>query len=118
MTLLYPETDTPIIRRMIMRRLESEKGVKILATSIRPAKDCIHIGIWWHLDDWLIGDSHTDLQPPYERIQLVNEIDKIAEQLKTVRRLKGQKKQFSQLIGLMEPFRTIGDGLRAHWRKS
>lgn len=101
--------DLPTIRFAIVRRLDLEPGVKICDLKMVPRPGCIAVGVLAMINETAHVISRFELPDPFELSHLHDEIDEIAEHVKTARKNAG--------AGLLElPERTIpGTGLRGRW---
>ena len=78
--------ENPTIRWAILRRLDSEPGVKVLDITIAPLADKsigVQVEVW--IDQLLEAISRFDLPEEFSHGHLLNEIDQMAEQFKAAR---------------------------------
>jgi hypothetical protein len=116
--------DKPTIRNAIRKRLDRERGVRVLSVPVKEHEDCIRVGVHILLENLiqLTADesaevplqliSRFELPLSFEHAHLVNEIDEIAEQCKKARLdwwMRGRK-----LEGFVE---LAGTGARGRWQK-
>jgi hypothetical protein len=89
-TLLGPEEthamltadDVPTIRHAIVKRLDTEPGVKLLGVYAKRFAGFVGVGVEALVRDQLVTRSHFRLPTQFALAELHNEIDQIAEQLK------------------------------------
>jgi hypothetical protein len=74
--------DAPTIRWAILKRLETEPGVRFVHVFAKPFPGFIGVGVEATVRDTLVTRSHFRLPVQFERAALHREIDQIAEQLK------------------------------------
>ena len=112
------EDSCPIVQRAIMRRVDTEPGVKICSIKMKHHKgDCLRVGLQYFIlgDDGteLIGRSLFELPEIFEHSHLLNEIDQVCEQIKAA------KKEHFGLASRGSPSGTEktlqGTGLRGLW---
>ena len=79
--------DEPTIRNILQTRLESLPGVAVLDWKITPLKDAVRVDVLLDVDALAIGvKSAFELPRYFEKRQLLNEIDEIAEGVARARR--------------------------------
>lgn len=84
--MLLTGRDEPTIKHILTTRLETLPRVKILDFKMKTTRDCIKIAVLLDVDDLKLGvDSYFELPLVFEKTQLLNEIDEIAEGVKTAR---------------------------------
>ena len=109
--------DEPRIKHGIRKRLEGEKGVKLMQTQVVDKGDHIAVGIMWIVDDLVVGTSIFDLKPVFELVDVHNQCDEIAEQIKEARRaflINGGK--MAAVGAVSETYAAKGTGRRGSWR--
>lgn len=109
--------DEPIIRRALMRRLDSVPGVRVLQVLAKEHKTHIAIGVEWMVRDLVHGTSTFHLPKSFELSHVHNEADEIAEGCKEAAR------KFALHIGGMtdpgavsERYTAKGTGERGNWK--
>lgn len=95
--------DDATIRNILETRLESLPGVKILDWKVKKMASCTKIGVLLDVDDLkLTVESVFELPHVFDKRQLLNEIDEIAEGVKQARIdtacVRIQPKPFSKLL--------------------
>ncbi len=111
----YPD-DEPRIRYGIRKRLEAEKGVKLMDIKIVDKTDHIAVGVEWMIDDLIHGTSLFDLPPVFELGHIHNEVDEIAENMKEARRKFALHNGVMANIGaISERHEARGTGRRGRW---
>jgi len=116
--------DQPTIKNAIMKRLGKEPGVQIADIVVKDMKDHIQVGVWLILvdiaDEYTIPDvrSWFDLPASFYLRQLHNEIDEIAESVKTAKRNIGAGRLlWTPTEGFKRQY-LPGTGLRGRWKSS
>src|SRR3569623_655363 len=107
--------DEPTIRWAISKRLDKAPGVERAETIVRKKKDCIFVGILFHLDKKLIVKSTFELPHQFDVAHLHNEIDQLAEQLTAARRDHFGRSLRGQVLGSGIGAQLAGTGLRGLW---
>lgn len=128
---MLTEADTPTIRFAIIRRLDTEPGVKICDLKFEKygkgdryrdldsggelkiaAEPFIRVGLVAEVGSVIVTRSVFDLPVPFSHQHLVNEIDEIAEQHKAAR-----KDFFGRGNGvILTPEKQLkGSGTRGRW---
>ena len=109
--------DEPIIRRALMRRLDSEPGVRVLEILIKDHPDHIAVGCLLHVDDKIIVKSVFDLEPVFYLKDVHNQADEIAEGCKEARKtLRAVGLAMPDPGAISEIFHAKGSGRRGFWR--
>lgn len=115
--MLEADTDDPIIRRAIDRRLGKEPGVYILGIQVRTMPDCITVKIAAEIDDMINFAAVFDLPLQFQHIHLINEIDEICEKAKEARRKFGRKLSGGLLTEIVKRESLGGTGRRGRWKQ-
>lgn len=106
--------DHSTIKHIIETRLGSLPGVAILETRIRNLDDCIRCGVLLDVDNLELSvQGLFELPPVFDKTQLFNEVDEVAEAVKAAR----LERKFTRLepAPLQRPL--PGNGLRGNWAK-
>lgn len=110
-------SDEPIIRRALMRRLDSVPGVRVLAVNTVEHKTYLAVGVEWMVRDVVHGTSLFHLPLSFELSHVHNEADEIAEGCK-----EAKSKFALALAGMVQPgsvserFKALGTGERGNWK--
>lgn len=111
---MLTETDLPIIRHAITKRLGAERGVRIVGIPMQAKDGHIAVGVLAVLDEGsLIVSSQFHLPIPFELAHLHNEIDEMAEQYKAAR----VKFWASGRVMKIPATALAGSGLRGNWAR-
>lgn len=110
-------SDEPIIRRSLMRRLDSVPGLRVLEVLVKEHKAHIAVGVQWQMNDLVIGNSVFDLPTQFELGHVHNEADEIAEQAKEARRRFLLRTSMSAIGERSEVYEAKGTGRRGNWRR-
>lgn len=78
--------DMPTLKNAMTKRLDKERGLKVIDIFTGRGQDCIRVGVLLALDGLLQIRSAFELPPEFDYKHLHNEIDQIAEQCKEARR--------------------------------
>ncbi len=105
--------DEPTIRNAMIKRLDKERGVRIIDFICKDHPDCIKVGLLCAIDGRVIVKSRFDLPTEFEISHLHNEIDEIAEQIKKVRADSAMNTAFERTPVIDVP----GTGLRGRWAR-
>lgn len=103
--------DIPTIRHAIDKRLDKERGVKIIDTVCYVGKDHIRVSVFMTVGE-LYCSSDFDLPLEFEHSHLLNEIDEIAEHCKEAR-----AKYWRMGRHCIGETAIHGSGLRGRWRQ-
>ena len=107
------EADIPTIKNIIVTRLESIPRVKLLNFKFKIVADCLKLALLIEADALRLGfDSFIELPLVFDKTQLLNEIDEIAEGIKTARL---ETIVCSDLKPAPLTRRLPGTGLRGRW---
>lgn len=111
---MLDSNDEATVRFAIYRRLDKEPGITHTEIVVRPSDGFIAIGVQAQVGALLEVRSVFHLPDPFEHGHLLNEIDEIAEQMKTARR-----RFFEDGCPAMgsERRELLGSGLRGHWQR-
>ena len=84
--MIYGHQEDSTIRNILETRLEGMHGVKVLEFKHKPIGDHIRIGVLLDVDDLaIVVSSQFELPLIFEKRELLNQIDEIAEAVKTAR---------------------------------
>lgn len=105
--------DEPIIRNGVTKRLDKERGVRVIDVKTKPGDGCLRVRVLATIDDVLHINGKFELPPEFDYKHLHNEIDQLAEQAKEARRdfwAKGRPERVERM-----PLR--GTGMRGLWAR-
>lgn len=109
--------DEPIIRRALMRRLDSEPGVRVLQVLVKEHPQHIAVGVEWMVRDMVHGTSTFHLPKQFELSHVHNECDEIAEGCKEARaRFALHLGGMSDPGAVSERHTAKGTGERGNWK--
>jgi hypothetical protein len=113
---LRAPNDLVIVRHAILKKIDAEKGVKLVDIVIEPDEDGepphTRIGVLTLIDDTLIARSRFDLPWEFHLRHVHNEIDQMAEQFKAARLDYWGR---GRTLGGKPEVQLAGTGLRGLW---
>jgi hypothetical protein len=105
--------DAPTIRHAIVKRLESEPGIRFVHVFAKPFPGFIGVGVEAAIHDTLVARSHFRLPIQFELAALHREIDEIAEQYRAAWRAHLGTVRSDQT----EAVQLAGNGVAGNWRQ-
>lgn len=108
--------DTATIRNILENRLNTLTRTRILDWRVRHNSECVRIGVLLNVDDLkLCVSGWFELPLVFEKRQLENEIDEIAEGVKEARRRAILTRALEGQEVMLAPDTLPGTGLRGHF---